>query len=149
MNTSAILAQYLSVKAQISYNQMESSKWAGLHENMASKLAKQTKAEERWNKASDSIIENNGEKNIKIGNDIYCEKDVVYGDTKIESKAIEYAKAKAPTYDPEKLEEYAELDINYDLMQTTYETLLSQLEAQGETLKTSLGNATKDTGMLE
>ena len=56
---------------------------------------------------------------------------------------------KVPQYDPDKLEEYAELDIQYDMMQGMYETLLEQLNTQAESLKSTLGNATKDTGMLD
>ena len=39
--------------------------------------------------------------------------------------------------------------MQYDLMQSTYDTLLEELNAQAESLKTTLGNATKDTGMLD
>ena len=83
-DTSALLAQYLSVKSQINYYQLEETKWANLHENMAAKLSR-----------------------------------------------------------------HAALDIEYDMMQSTYDTLLDELNAQADSLKTQLGNAAKDTGMLD
>ena len=42
-DVSALLAQYLSVKSQVNYNQLQSTKWAGLHEAMSAKLSRQTK----------------------------------------------------------------------------------------------------------
>ena len=148
-DVSALLSQYLSVKSQVNYNQLQSTKWAGLHEAMSAKLSRQTKAEEQWISASDNVVDNNGQKDIKIGSTVYCSKEQEFGSAQIEANAIKYADIKVPEYDPEKLDEYAELDMQYDLMQTTYDTLLEQLNAQAESLKTTLGNATKDTGMLD
>ena len=146
-DVSALLAQYLFVKSQVSYNQLQSTLWADKHEAMSAKLSKQTKAEEQWTDASDTCEDKvlNGEE-VKIKGQTINQKGVSTGAS---SKAFKYAELKVPNYDPDKLEEYAELDMQYDLMQTTYSTLLEQLEGQAESLKTTLGNATKDTGMLD
>ncbi len=146
-DVSALLAQYLSVKSQVSYNQLQSTLWADKHEAMSAKLSKQTKAEEQWCDASDTCEDKvlNGEE-VKYKGQTINTKGCSTGAS---SKAYKYAELKVPNYDPDKLEEYAELDMQYDLMQTTYDTLLEQLQSQEESLKTTLGNATKDTGMLD
>lgn len=149
-DVSALLAQYLSVKSQVSYNQLQSTKWADLHEAMSAKLSRQTKAEDQWISASDVIVDSQGQKEIKDKNGkLICSNQSDKTIEPVETNAIAYANWKVPEYDPEKLDEYAELDMQYDLMQTTYETLLEQLNTQAESLKTTLGNATKDTGMLD
>lgn len=151
-DVSALLAQYLSVKAQVSYNQLQSTKWADLHSSMSAKLSRQTKAEEQWNDAYDTAEEKaqNGEEVRRPGGGILLAKNERGANgNKAAQVAYEYAELKVPEYDPEKLDEYAELDMQYDTMQTTYDTLLEQLNAQAESLKTTLGNATKDTGMLD
>ena len=147
-DTSALLAQYLSVKSQIGYYQLEETKWANLHENMAAKLSRQTTAEGKWESSSDAAEEACSDKDKEIkgfkskGEEITKSKEV-------QRIAISYANSKVPQYDPTKLEEYAALDIEYDMMQSTYDTLLDELNAQAESLKTQLGNAAKDTGMLD
>ena len=151
-DVSALLAQYLSVKSQISYNQLQQTKWADLHESMSAKLSTQTKAEEQWQEAYDTAEEKalNGEEVKKPGGGILLAKsEKGVSGSKAQKIAYEYAELKVPNYDPEKLDEYAELDMQYDLMQSTYDTLLDELNAQAESLKTTLGNATKDTGMLD
>lgn len=147
-DTSALLAQYLSVKSQIGYYQLEETKWANLHENMAAKLSRQTSAEGKWESSSDAAEEACSDKDKEVkgfkskGYEITNSKEV-------QRIAVSYANSKVPQYSPEKLEEYAALDINYDMMQSTYDTLLDELNAQAESLKTQLGNAAKDTGMLD
>ena len=146
-DVSALLAQYLSVKSQISYNQLQQTKWADLHESMSAKLSKQTKAEEQWQEAYDTAEDKVLNKEELKYKGTTLNYSGMQGD--VASIAYKYAELKVPNYDPEKLDEYAELDMQYDLMQTTYDTLLEELNAQSESLKTTLGNATKDTGMLE
>lgn len=151
MDVSALLAQYLSVKSQIGYYQLEETKWANLHENMAAKLSKQTSAEGKWESSSDAAEEAcfDDDKSLKIQNNEVKSKSQTISSQKAQKYAISYANWKVPQYDPEKLEEYAALDIEYDMMQSTYDTLLEELNAQAESLKSQLGNATKDTGMLD
>ena len=152
-DVSALLAQYLSVKSQINYYQLEETKWAGLHEQMSAKLSKQTKAEDKWNSASDTAEDNCYKESQAVaykGTTLKRKTDPeIKNAVQVQRIATSYANLIAPTYDPLKLEEYAELDMEYDLMQSTYETLLEQLNAQAEQLKSTLGNATKDTGMLD
>lgn len=154
-DVSALLAQYLSVKSQINYNQLQETKWAGLHEQMAAKLSKQTTAESKWESSSmdaNDKLTSSGQKFEYSGNGVKISKsdsDRAWTDAKAQASAEAYAYAKVKNYDPNKLDEYAELDIQYDTMQATYETLLESLNAQAESLKSTLSNATKDTGMLD
>ena len=150
MDVSALLAQYLSIKSQISYDQLQETRWSNLHENMSKKVSEQSKAAESWEKASDDAID---KLDASKGDD--AKSLTTHGKTfkpvssNLEKQAISYANAAVPKYKPELLEEYTELDIEYDTMVATYDTLLEQLNAQGDSLKTTLGNATKDTGMIE
>lgn len=147
-DTSALLAQYLSVKSQIGYYQLEETKWANLHENMAAKLSRQTTAEGKWESSSDAAEEACGNKDKEIKG-FKAKGEEITNSKQVQKIAISYANSKVPQYDPTKLEEYAALDIEYDMMQSTYDTLLDELNAQAESLKTQLGNAAKDTGMLD
>lgn len=147
-DTSALLAQYLSVKSQIGYYQLEETKWANLHENMAAKLSRQTSAEGKWESSSDAAEEACGNKDKEIKG-FKAKGEEITNSKQVQKIAISYANSKVPQYDPTKLEEYAALDIEYDMMQSTYDTLLDELNAQAESLKTQLGNAAKDTGMLD
>ena len=146
-NVSALLAQYLSVKSQISYNQLQSTRWSDLQSSMASKLSRQQQAESKWVESYDKAEEKiqKGEK-VEAKNKVINESGETDG---VEEKAYEYAELMVPEYDPDRLEEYADLDMQYSLMQSTYDTLLEQLQAQGDSLKTTLSNGAKDTGMLE
>ena len=147
-DTSALLAQYLSVKSQIGYYQLEETKWANLHENMAAKLSRQTTAEGKWESSSDAAEEACSDKD-KENKGFKAKGEEITNSKQVQKIAISYANSKVPQYDPTKLEEYAALDIEYDMMQSTYDTLLDELNAQAESLKTQLGNAAKDTGMLD
>lgn len=150
-DVSALLAQYLSVKSQIGVYQLQQTKWSNLHENMAAKLSTQTSAEGKWESSSDAAEEAcfDESKEVKVKNQVLKPKSQTVSSQKAQNIAVKYADLKVPQYDPEKLEEYAELDIQYEMMQSTYDTLLEELNAQAETLKSTLGNATKDTGMLD
>ena len=148
MNTQAILAQYESVIAQRNQAEWESTHWANLHENMAQKLSRQTSAAGKWESSSDAAEEACGDESKEVKG--FKSKGVEITNSKqVQRIAISYANSKVPQYSPEKLDEYAALDINYDMMQATYDTLIQELDAQAETLKSQLGNATKDTGMLD
>src|SRR5574344_399977 len=152
MDVSALLAQYLSVKAQINYDQLQDTKWADLHKSMSGKLATQTKAEGKWETASDNADQSCGDsdKSLTYKGAVYKNKGTAVASAdKIQQICTSYANAVAKTYDPDKLEEYAQLDTEYDMMQSMYDSLLEQLNSQSDSLKSTLGNATKDTGALE
>ncbi len=148
MNVAALLAQYIEKQADRANAVKEQTKWANLHENMASKLSRQTSAEGKWESSSDAAEEACGDESKEVKG--FKSKGVEITNSKqVQRIAISYANSKVPQYDPEKLDEYAALDIDYDMMQSTYDTLISELDAQLESLKSQLGNATKDTGMLD
>ena len=60
-----------------------------------------------------------------------------------------YAHAKVKQYNEELSLELAEMDIEYDTMQTMYEAMLEQLRAQKDSENTAVQNAAQDTGLLQ
>ena len=105
-DVSALLAQYLSVKAQIGYYQLEETKWANLHENMSAKLSRQTSAEGKWESSSDEAEEACPEtdKEIKAKGTVLKAKTTKIESTKKQQEiATSYANLKVPQYDPTKL----------------------------------------------
>ncbi len=155
MDVSALLAQYLSVKSQINYDQLQQTRWTGLHKSMTAQLSRQTTAEGKWESSSSALSDgatagdkNTPDKDYKAGGKVFAAKGTpVQGN--IEKVASSYASAAVKNYDPEKLEEYTQLDTQYDMMQNMYETLLDELNAQSDSLKSAVGNAAKDTGTIE
>lgn len=155
MDVSALLAQYLAVKAQINYDQLEDTKWANLHRTMSAQLSKQTTAEGAWESSSDALYNdstagssNGFSKAWKAGSVNIAQGAHISGE-QLTKSAEAYASAKVPKYDPAKLEEYEQLDTDYDMMQTMYDSLLDQLNSQADSLKSTLGTAAKDTGTLD
>ena len=147
--TSALLAQYLSLKEQIGYYQQQQTHWSNLRDSMSAQLSKATTAETKWtdnyDKAQDKLED---EGTVKIEGQAISEA-TNYGRYGSEDAACQaYAYDKVPSYDPDKLSEYAELDVEYEMMVSTYDTLLEELNAQAESVKTQLGTAAKDTGTL-
>jgi len=142
-NVSALQAQYLSVKAQISEYQLQQTRYNNLKQGMSEKLSNQVKYAEKWESSSDAAAGKYDE-----GSEVKYRGEVITG-TNAEQVGTKYAWKAVPQYNEEALDEYAALDIEYDLMASTYETLLTELEAQAESLKTAIGNGAKDTGMIE
>jgi len=147
MDVSALLAQYLSVKSQINYDQLQQTKWTGLHKSMTAQLSQQTSLEGKWESSSGAVVDANGDKNIVSNGTTFACSSASFAN--IEALATKYANLKVKNYDPEKLDEYTQLDTQYDMMQNMYETLLDELNAQSDSLKSAVGNAAKDTGTIE
>lgn len=59
-----------------------------------------------------------------------------------------YANAKVPKFDPDLLDEYTELDMEYSTMVNMYDTLQDELQAQADGLKETIGTEAQDTHML-
>ena len=150
-NVSALQAQYLSVKAQISEYQLQQTRYNNLRQGMSEKLSNQTKYAEKYDSNSEKAYDDafDESKAVKYRGEEFKPSGVAYNAAQAERIAIKYANATVPQYNEELLDEYTALDIEYDLMASTYETLLTELEAQAESLKTALGNGAKDTGMIE
>jgi len=158
MDVSALLAQYLSVKSQINYDQLQQTRWTGLHKSMTAQLSQETTAAGKWESSSGTLSDgatagdkNTPDKDYKAGGKVYLAKgqSPVPTGAALEKLATSYANAAVKGYNPEKLDEYTQLDTQYDMMQNMYETLLDELNGQSDSLKSAVGNAAKDTGTIE
>lgn len=140
-NTAALLGTLLNTNADINYYTQQQIFWSGKYEANSAKLSKQVKYEEKWESAFDSAIDYTKELTaggVKVG-----------ANNKNEQLADAYAHAKVKQYDEELSLELAELDVEYDTMQTMYESMLEQLRAQQEGEKTATQNAAQGTGLLQ
>lgn len=140
-NTAALLGTLLNTKADINYYTQQKIYWSGKYEANSAKLEKQVKYEEKWQSAYDSAIDNTkdltaGGYTVKSGN-----QNTQHADA--------YAHAKVKQYNEELSLELAEMDIEYDTMQTMYEAMLEQLRAQKDSENTAVQNAAQDTGLLQ
>ena len=140
-NTAALLGTLLNTNADINYYTQEQIYWSGKYEANSAKLEKQVKSEEKWQSAFESAIDNTKELTaggVRVG-----------ANNKNEQIADAYAHAKVKQYNEELSLELAELDVEYDTMQTMYESMLEQERAQKDAEKTATQNAAQDTGLLQ
>ena len=142
-NTAALLGTLLNTKADINYYTQQQIYWSGKYEMNSAKLEKQVKYEQKWESAYDDA--KNEDKECKIGNNTWKAKNQTLSD----KLADEYAHAKVKQYNEELSLELAEMDIEYDTMQTMYEAMLEQLRAQKDSENTAVQNAAQDTGLLQ
>ncbi|MCD8378049.1 MAG: hypothetical protein LUB59_04585 [Candidatus Gastranaerophilales bacterium] len=151
MAVAGLLAQYLAVKNQISYNQLQDTRWNDLATAMSKKLSEQENYQEKWDDSSMALYDDWG------GSKTYTAKGTTFYDpakgTKGQSYSQElaaeyYAYAKVPKYDPDKLDEYTELDMEYSTMVSMYDTLIEELNAQAESLKETISTESQDTHLL-
>lgn len=149
MAVSGLLAQYLAVKNQLNYNHQQQVRWNNMATAMSKKLSSQTSLEEKWQSSSEALYDAWGEtKEFKAGGEVF--QDTAGGGHKY-SRALAaslYANAKVPKFDSDLLEEYTELDMEYSTMQSMYDTLCTELEAQEGALKEQLGTEAQDTHLL-
>ncbi len=140
-NTAALLGTLLNTNADINYYTQQQIYWSGKYEANSAKLEKQVKYEEKWESSFDAAIDNTKELNaggVRVA-----------ANNKNEQIADAYAHAKVKQYNEELSIELAELDVEYDTMQTMYESMLEQLRAQKDAEKTATQNAAQDTGLLQ
>ena len=140
-NTAALLGNLLNTNADINFYTQQQIYWSGKYEANSAKLEKQVKYEEKWQSAFDSAIDNTkdltaGGYTVRTGN-------------QNEQIADAYAHAKVKQYNEELSLELAELDVEYDTMQTMYEAMLEQLRAQKDAEKSATTSAAQDTGLLQ
>lgn len=149
MAVSGLLAQYLAVKNQLNYNHQQQIRWNNMATAMSKKLSSQTSLEEKWQSSSEALYDSWGEsKAFNAGGTVFQDSN---GGGHQYSKALAaslYANAKVPKFDSDLLEEYTELDMEYSTMQSMYDTLCTELEAQEGALKEQLGTEAQDTHLL-
>ena len=140
-NTAALLGNLLNTNADINFYTQQQIYWSGKYEANSAKLEKQVKYEEKWQSAFDSAIDNT--------KDLTASGYTVRTGNQNEQIADAYAHAKVKQYNEELSLELAELDVEYDTMQTMYEAMLEQLRAQKDAEKSATTSAAQDTGLLQ
>lgn len=145
MSTSFLLSDLLSTNADINYYTQQQLFWAQKYEANSAKLSKQVSYEEKWESSFDAAIDNTSELKASLNGQAI----VVAKNNTNEALANTYADAKVSQYDEDLSAELAELDVDYDTMQTMYETLLESLRAQQESEKTATSTSAQDTGLLQ
>ena len=145
MSSAAQLGSLLNTQADLNYYTMQLNMWSAKYEANSEKLQKQVKAEEKWEAAFDSAIDNTRELKASCGGTTITVKE----NNTNEQLADKYAHAKVQAYDEELSLELAELDIEYDTMKTMYEALVTELQAQKESEKQSTATSMQDTHLLQ
>ncbi len=145
-NTAALLSNLLGAQADYNFAVLQQTLWASKQEANASKLAAQQSAEEKWISYYDSAYDTGyyGE-----GDDKVTAKGVtVTAGCRSEARFSAYAIAKVPTYKPDALEEYSDLDTEYDMAVSTYDAMVEELSAMIEGYKEGVSTSAQDTGLL-
>lgn len=159
MAVAGLLSQYMSVKAQLSYVELQDTRWNNLATAMSKKLSEQEKGEEKWDSAYDSAEEvcNDSTKELKLKGKVVISKNegaplsrrVASGWVKDPDKiASQFASKKVPNFNPDLLDEYTDLDMEYSTMVAMYDTLLEELQAQADGLKDRTSTEAQDTHIL-
>lgn len=153
MAVAGLLAQYLAIKNQITECEQQKVRWDDMQTAMSKKLSEQENSQTKWDSKSGSFYDDWGNtKEFKADGTTFQDKNGAI-DKQFRgwdsAKVIEaYANAAVPKFDPDKLEEYTALDIEYSTMSGMYETLLSELQAEADGMKEQLGKEATDTHML-
>ena len=157
MAVAGLLAQYMSINSQLSYVELQDTRWNNMATAMSKKLSEQQKLEEKWYSSSDSgsqAWEEEGKSLVLQGETIKksgatgknaCASGWRFDQAKFAQK---YASKKVPKFDPDKLEEYADLDMEYSTMVAMYDTLKEELTAQRDGLKDAVSTEAQDTHLL-
>ena len=149
MATAGLLAQYMSIKSQLSYYELQDTRWNDLATAMSKKLSEQESAQGKWEDASGKVDDVWGQESSSL---IY--KGVTYWNkgyhTMSQSQAATmYANAKVPKFDSDKLDEYTDLDMEYSTMVAMYDTLLEELQAMADGTKEQLSTEAQDTHLIQ
>ena len=149
MAVAGLLAQYMALKNQQTYCELQDTRWNDLATTMSEKLSQQTSYQEKWEDSSCAIYDDWGEsKYYTASGETFYEPSLSQKTDYRELSCSLYANAKVPKYDPDKLDEYTDLDMEYDTMVSMYDTLIDELSAQTEALKEQLATDAADTGMI-
>lgn len=153
MAVTGLLAQYLAVKNQLSYYELQDTRWNDLATAMSKKLSEQENYQEKWDDASMSMYEGYTDTTqFKAGGTTFQDKSGslqgTFRNLPRTQIATLYASAKVPKFNAELLEEYSDLDIEYSTMVSMYDTLIEELQAQADGLKDKVGTEAQDTHIL-
>lgn len=152
MAVAGLLAQYMAIKNQLSYYELQDTRWNDLAAAMTKKVSEQETSQSKYDDQSGSLYDSWGEtKEFKAGGIVFQDKKGCHPNhIGVNSIAVceSYAHAKVPKFDAEKLDEYTNLDIEYQTMVNMYDTLIEELTAQADSLKEQLSTEAQDTHML-
>ena len=140
-NVSALLSSLLAAGYDESYFIQQSIHWNAKYESNVEKLKTQSKYAEKYESAFDAACP--AEKDLKIGGKVWVKE----GNT-CEQIADDYAHAKVQKYDEELFEELSELDVEYEAMKETFDTMLEMIRSQKENLAQATSTASQETGLL-
>lgn len=155
MAVSGLLAQYLAVKNQLNYVHSQQTRWNNLAAAMTKKLSSQETLEQKWESSSEAASADFGStKEFKAQGEVLqnnagvlCNSAVGCGNDKVKFAEL-YASKAVPKFDSELLEEYTDLDMEYSTMQSMYDTLCTELEAQEGALKEQVGKEAQDNHLI-
>ena len=150
MAVSGLLAQYMAVKNQLNYNQLQQTRWNNMATAMSKKLSSQESLEEKWQSSSEACYDSWDQSKAFVAKGTTFQ-DSVGNHPSSYTRTLAaslYADAAVPKFDSDLLEEYTDLDMEYSTMQSMYDTLCTELEAQEQALKDKLGTEAQDTHLL-
>lgn len=145
-NTAASLDYLLDINASINYYTQQQIFWSRKYEANHEILAQQEKYFAAYEKAVDNANDESRSSDLKMGERVFIAKNTAAATQEI---AEQWGHYKAPKYDEAYSEELAELDIEYDTMKTTFDTMLEKLRADQESAKEQTSTAARDTGLLQ
>ena len=163
MSTTGLLAQYMALKSQLSEYQLLSTKYNNLQTANTSKLNEQTKAEEKWDSAYSKAEEkyNDPSQELKLDGTKVLSKSSDESKNNINERAAsgwrisdraqfaeKFASASVPKFQPDALEDYANLDMEYGTMVAYYDTMCEELQAQMDAIKPQLEKDSQDSHMI-
>lgn len=149
MAVAGLLAQYMAVKNQLSYCQLQDTRWNDLATAMSKKLSQQENYQSKWDDSSAAFYDSwDDTKEFKANGTVFQNSSGGGHKYSRELACSLYANAKVPKFDPDLLDEYTELDMEYSTMVNMYDTLQDELQAQADGLKETIGTEAQDTHML-
>jgi len=144
-NTSAILAQLLAIKTQENIYSMDSIRWNAKYNANAERMSDQQGYQDKWETKYDSAYTAGADETLKAGGQ-------KWSGSRTSGNAAQsrlFANKCVPKYDSDACAHYEALDIQYDTIKSTYDTMLEELGAQKESLQSKLSEAAKDKGLIE
>ena len=163
MTVAAPLCQLFKIQAEKNAIALREMINANRLDANSKKLTKMQKYQETYEKAYNDVMCPENEKDIKLGgqNYVVLEKnkkgnvvathyyDANGVECNAEKAALAYAKAKAPNYDEDVLNELSDLDLEYETIKEMCETLLESLNAQRQNQQALVSERAKDTHLIQ
>lgn len=140
MTASSSVSFLETLKAQQNFYTQMQIEYERKYETVHKQLSKQQSFEEKYEEAYDKCYYGNDGNNVKLGSE-----ELKTGDA---TAATKYAKAKSPNYNPSLLSELEELDVEYDSMQTMYESMLEMINAQTESAESKASTECQKTHII-